>query len=117
MAPEGMTMENWGRLESEQFRQKLLKDLIIVSAGIGNVGESADWVPARALVVMGDFLVLEGNSLSDETTGQAKHVERRAVRTIGSVGASPIPLMKNAEIKMHGAVQMVDTASRTLAFR
>jgi len=46
---------------SKQIRRGLLNDLITAAAGVGTVGDAADWVPARALVVMGDYLVLEGD--------------------------------------------------------
>lgn len=40
--------------------QQLLRDLRTVAAAIGNLGTGSDWVPAHALVVMGDYLTLKG---------------------------------------------------------
>lgn len=44
------------------LRRRFLTDLKTLSASIGSPADSLDWVPVRALVSMGDLLLLEGNA-------------------------------------------------------
>jgi hypothetical protein len=65
-------------VDSTSLERKLLTDLVTLSAGVGTIGEAADWVPARSLVLMGDYHVLEGNiALANGGADQAKLVEAK----------------------------------------
>ena len=70
--------------DAVKLERRFLADLMTLSAGIGTTSEAVDWVPARALVSMGDFLVLRGNAalkaaLAGDSLNEAKAAEAKSL--------------------------------------